>query len=344
MYRFNSDYTEGCHPEILAKLVATNMEQTDGYGIDPYCGEAADKIKTFFNCPDADVHFLVGGTQTNMTVICAALRSHQAIYGTVDAHINTHESGAIEHSGHKVIALPGTDGKLTAATVAYAYHTYCSDPSREHFPQPKMVYISQPTELGTMYTHKELTELYAFCKNSGLYLFIDGARLGYALGSPANDLSPAALASLCDVFYIGGTKCGLLFGEAVVITNPLLQPDFRTIAKQNGALLAKGRLLGVQFAAAFTNNLYIKICSRAVEQALQIRLALAAKNFDFLAQSSTNQQFVLLSKEQYAKISENFHLSLIKYMDDGRICARICTSWATVQKEVEHLLNIIERL
>ena len=245
MYRFNSDYTEGCHPAILERLATTNMDQTDGYGLDPYCDEARAKIKEYFSCPKADVHFLVGGTQTNLTVICAALRPHQAVFGAVPSHINTHEAGAIEHVGHRVLPLPSEDGKLTAEQIKAEWIKYDTDPSREHWAQPKMVYISQPTEIGSMYSKKELQDLYAVCKEAGLYLFVDGARLGYVLGAPDNDMTPADLAANCDVFYIGGTKCGLLFGEAVVIMNDEIKPDFRTIAKQCGAIMAKGRLLGV---------------------------------------------------------------------------------------------------
>ena len=268
-YRFNSDYTEGCHPAVLEKLVQTNMEQTDGYGLDPYCDEARKLIREAFACPNADVHFLVGGTQTNLTVICAALRPHQAVYGAVPSHINTHEAGAIEHVGHE-------------------WKMYDTDPSREHWAQPKMVYISQPTEIGSMYSKKELQDIYQACKDCGLYLFVDGARLGYVLGAPNNDMTATDLAANCDVFYIGGTKCGLLFGEAVVILNDALKPDFRTIAKQCGSIMAKGRLLGVQFGAIMKDNLYSKICGKGTLQALKIRDALLAKVFKSVTESPTN--------------------------------------------------------
>ncbi len=344
MYRFNSDYTEGCHPAILRRLTETNMEQTDGYGLDPYCGEARSLIRRYFSCPSADVHFLVGGTQTNMTVICAALRPHQAVYGAVPSHINTHEAGAIEHMGHRVLPLPTGDGKLTAGQIAEAWKKYDTDPSREHWAQPKMVYISQPTEIGSMYSLKELQDLYAVCKEAGLYLFIDGARLGYALGAPGNDITPADLAASCDVFYIGGTKCGLLFGEAVVITNDELKPDFRTIAKQNGAVLAKGRLLGVQFGEAFKNGLYTKMCSKGTMQALKIRDALLSRGFKFVTESPTNQQFVILTPDQYEKLSKEFALSLIEYLPDGNYSVRICTSWATRDEEVDKLIGMINEL
>lgn len=344
MYYFNSDYTEGCHPDILARLAATNMDQTTGYGLDPYCDEARDLIKKAFACPQADVHFLVGGTQTNLTVICAALRPHQAVYGAVPSHINTHEAGAIEHVGHRVLPLPSADGKLTAEQIAEAWKKYDTDPSREHWAQPKMVYISQPTEIGSMYSKKELSELYSVCRAAGLYLFIDGARLGYALGTPDNDLTMADIATNCDVFSIGGTKCGLLFGEAVVILNDELKPDFRTIAKQNGAILAKGRLLGVQFAEAFRNNLYTDICQKGTMQALKIKQTLIDCGFSFVTDSPTNQQFVIMTPQQYEKLSQDFVLSLIEYLPDGNYSVRICTSWATLDAEVDKLIETIKTL
>lgn len=344
MYYFNSDYTEGCHPDILAKLSATNMDQTTGYGLDPYCNEARELIKKAFACPQADVHFLVGGTQTNLTVICAALRPHQAVYGAVPSHINTHEAGAIEHVGHRVLPLPSADGKLTAEQIAEAWKKYDTDPSREHWAQPKMVYISQPTEIGSMYSKKELSELYSVCRAAGLYLFIDGARLGYALGTPSNDLTMADIAANCDVFSIGGTKCGLLFGEAVVILNDELKPDFRTIAKQNGAILAKGRLLGVQFAEAFRNNLYTDICQKGTMQALKIKQTLIDCGFSFVTDSPTNQQFVIMTPQQYEKLSQDFVLSLIEYLPDGNYSVRICTSWATLDTEVDKLIETIKTL
>lgn len=344
MYCFNSDYTEGCHPLVMQRLAATNMEQTGGYGLDPYCEEARALIRSTFACPEADVHFLVGGTQANMTVVCAALRPHQAVYVASTGHPNNHEAGALEHQGHRVLTLETADGKLTAAQVKAAYEKYAGDPYNEHWAQPKMVYISQPTEIGSMYSKQELTELYAVCREAGLYLFVDGARLGYALAAPACDMTPAELAASCDVFYAGGTKCGLLFGEAVVITNAALKPDFRTIAKQNGAIMAKGRLLGVQFGAIFRDGLYFDICRKAVEQALAIRGALLERGFRFVTDSPTNQQFVLLTPAQYARLSQEFELGLTEYMDDGMLNVRICTSWATDEAQVQRLIGMIREL
>ena len=229
MYYFTSDYTEGGTPEILEALAATNFEQTGGYGIDPYCEAAASLIRKECGRSDIDVHFMTGGTQTNLTIICAALRPFHGVYGTVQSHINTHEAGAIERTGHKVLDLPTTDGKITAAMISEQHELYLNDPSREHLVQPKMVYISQPTEIGSLYHKDELEALYAVCQRYGLYLFIDGARLGYGLTAPDNDLTLADITNNCDVFCIGGTKCGALFGEAAVIVNPALKTFFRTI-------------------------------------------------------------------------------------------------------------------
>lgn len=343
-YRFNSDYTEGCHPAVLKRLIETNLEQSGGYGEDPYCEEARELIRRQYGCPNADVHFLTGGTQTNLTVINAALRPHQAVYGAVPSHINTHEAGAIEHTGHKVLELPSRDGKLSAQQLDEAWHAYSLDPSREHWAQPKMVYISQPTELGSMYSKKELEEIYAVCQNRGLYLFIDGARLGYVLGAPANDMAPEDLAANCDVFYIGGTKCGLLFGEAVVIMNDALKGDFHTIAKQCGGIMAKGRILGVQFGAILKDNLYTDICRTATLQALKIKAALLAKGLKFMADSPTNQQFVIFTRSQYEKLSASFELGLSGYLPDGSLNVRICTSWATKDEEVDRLIALIATL
>lgn len=344
MYRFTSDYTEGCHPRILERLVETNMDQTNGYGEDPYCDEAKALIKEYFHCPEAHVQLLVGGTQTNETIICAALRPHQAVLAAVTSHVNTHEAGAIEHQGHKVLELPTADGKLTAEQIQAAWVKYDTDPNRSHWAQPKMVYISQPTETGSMYYREELEAIYKVCQDAGLYLFVDGARLGYALGAPDNDITPEILAKNCDVFYIGGTKCGLLFGEGVVMLNKELFPDFFSSAKQNGAIMAKGRLLGVQFGEAFKNNLYVDICKHAVEQALAIRDAAVAQGLKVYAPSPTNQQFFILKKEQLAKLSESFVLSPTELLDDGTIVTRICTSWATKDEEVEKLIMAIKEL
>lgn len=309
MYYFTSDYTEGCTPEILETLAATNFEQTGGYGIDPYCETAALLIKKECGRSDIDVHFMTGGTQTNLTIICAALRPFHGVYGTVQSHINTHEAGAIERTGHKVIDLPTSDGKITAAMIRQQHELYLGDPSREHLVQPKMVYISQPTEIGSLYHKEELEALYAVCRHYGLYLFIDGARLGYGLTAPDNDLTLADITNNCDVFCIGGTKCGALFGEAAVIINPALKDDFRTIMKQGGAVLAKGRLLGLQFETLFTDGLYYKICRHGVELALQIKAAVQERGLGFVTDSTTNQQFIIFPQAMYDELSKQFALA-----------------------------------
>lgn len=249
MIYFNNDYSEGCHEKVMERLLATNMVQTPGYGEDAYCAAAAAKIRKKCGREDVAVHFLVGGTQTNMTVIDAALRPHQGALGADTAHINVHETGAVEATGHKVLWVPHHDGKITAQQVEDTVREHYASTSFEHTVQPKLVYISNPTELGTLYTRAELESLSAVCRARGLYLFVDGARLGYGLAARGNDVTMEDLANLCDVFYIGGTKVGALFGEAVVITNPALQEDFRYLIKQHGGMLAKGRLLGVQFDA-----------------------------------------------------------------------------------------------
>lgn len=287
---------------------------------------------------------MTGGTQTNLTIICAALRPFHGVYGTAQSHINTHEAGAIERTGHKVIDLPTADGKITAAMIRQQHELYLGDPSREHLVQPKMVYISQPTEIGSLYHKEELEALYTVCRHYGLYLFIDGARLGYGLTAPDNDLTLADITNNCDVFCIGGTKCGALFGEAAVIVNPALKDDFRTIMKQGGAVLAKGRLLGLQFETLFTDGLYYKICRHGVELALQVKAAVQERGLGFVTDSTTNQQFIIFPQAMYDELSKQFALAPWEYMDDGRIAARICTSWATDPTQVDRLCSLIKAL
>ena len=268
MYLFQSDYLEGCHPAVLQKLTETNMEQHPGYGTDEHCAHAADMIRDAFACPDAAVHFLVGGTQVNATVIGAALRPYEGVLSADTGHINVHETGAIESHGHKVLALPNHDGKINADQIRKAVAIQGND---EHIVKPGMVYISISTEFGTLYSLDELKAIYAACRELGLYLYIDGARLGYALTSPSNDIKPEDLPKCCDAFTIGGTKVGALFGEALVITSDSLNRDFRYMIKQGGGMLAKSRLLGVQFEALMENGLYFTIAGTAVEKAMRIR-------------------------------------------------------------------------
>lgn len=343
MIQFQCDYNEGCHPAILEALVRTNMEQTIGYGEDPYCQQAREAIKQVIARPDADVHFLVGGTQTNTTVIASILRSYQGVIAADTGHINVHETGAIEATGHKVLALPNVNGKLTAASIERAIIDHQNEDGPEHMVQPGMVYISYSTEIGTIYSLSELTAISEVCHKYSLPLFIDGARLGYGLCSPACDLTIKDIADLADVFYIGGTKVGALFGEAVVILNPTLKRDFRYCIKQHGGMLAKGRLLGIQFLTLFTDNLYFEISQHAIDLAMKVRDALSVMGIPFYADSPTNQQFPILSNDLIAKLSDNFILSPWAKVDDGHMAMRICTSWATKEENVDKLLDAIRK-
>ena len=344
MIYFHNDYSEGCHPKILEKLVATNLEQTPGYGEDHYCAQAADLIKKACGREDLAVHFLVGGTQANLTVIAAALRPHQAALCAASGHINVHETGAVEATGHKVLGLPSGDGKITAAQVRAAVETHRASGSFEHEAQPKMVYISTPSELGTLYTLSELEALSSTCKEFGLYLFVDGARMGYGLAAADNDVTLPDLARLCDVFYIGGTKVGALFGEAVVIMNPALKEDFRYLIKQRGGMLAKGRLLGVQFAALFENDLYFELGAHAVRLANQIRETFDRLGVSYLVPGTTNQIFPILSDAFLDELSKNFMFTEMERVDEDHRAVRFCTSWASTQENVDALCHELERI
>ena len=326
---------------MLEKLIETNMEQTAGYGEDHYCQEAAALIKKLCRCPEADVHFLVGGTQTNLTVISACLRPHQGAVAAVTGHINTHECGAIEASGHKVLTVPSTDGKLTAGQIQSIFSEHYNDDARVHVVQPKLVYISNPTEMGTVYAKAELAEISRVCRKNGLILYMDGARLGYALCTDENDLDLPAIASLCDAFYIGGTKNGALFGEALVITNESLQPDFRYILKQKGGMLAKGRLLGLQFIALFENGLYFDMARHANTQALLIKDACIQKGYPFLVDSPTNQQFPILPNDIIGKLQKKYEFAFWQNVDNTHSAVRFCTSWATEPGGVHALASDI---
>ncbi|MBE3021680.1 threonine aldolase family protein [Campylobacter sp. 7477a] len=344
MTYFQCDYASGAHPKVVESLIVTNEDQTLGYGDDKYCQSAAQKIKEACAQPNAQIHFLIGGTQTNSTVITSILRPHQGVISAHSGHIAVHETGAIEAGGHKVLTLDAIDGKITAEQVKECYMQHKIDPSRGHTVQPGMVYISFPTESGTLYTKEELTRLYEVCKELNLPLFIDGARLGYGLMSQYCDVSLKDIANLCDVFYIGGTKCGSLFGEAVVIVNDALKRDFRYIMKQRGALLAKGRMLGVQFDALFTDELYFKICKDAVKYALMIRKAFEEKGVEVMANSTTNQQFFAISDEWLEILSKKYVFAFFYKLPDGRNFIRICTSWASKEEEVLSLIEDIRSL
>lgn len=341
---FPCDYNEGAHPKVLERLIETNMEQTVGYGEDAYCAAAADKIRKACQREDLAVHFLVGGTQTNVTVIDTALRSHQGVLCADTGHINVHETGAVEACGHKVLGLPSDDGKITAEQVEEAYQEHIHNGSFEHMVQPKLVYISNPTELGTIYYKEELEALSRVCRRNGLYLFMDGARLGYGLTATDNDLTLADIAALCDVFYIGGTKVGALFGEAVVISNEALKQDFRYFIKQKGGMLAKGRLLGVQFDALFTDNLYFEISKHAIALAEKLRKAFDEKGYTYLAPNKTNQIFVVIPDADLEKLSGQFEYSYDHRIDEKHSVVRFCTSWATKEENVDLLIKKIQVL
>ncbi len=344
MIRFNSDYTEGCHPAILERLAETNLEQTPGYGEDAYCAAAADKIRALCAAPEAAVHFLVGGTQTNVTVISAALRHYQGVITASSGHINIHETGALEACGHKCLVIETPDGKLTAEQVAAYADDHRADESFEHMVQPKMVYISNPTELGTIYKKEELAALYKVCRERELYLFLDGARLGYGLASRENDMTFVDIAALTDVFYIGGTKVGALFGEAVVITEEKLKQDFRYNIKQRGGMLAKGRLLGIQFLTLFEENRYQEISAHAARLADKLKDELTKIGIRFYIDSPTNQQFPILPDAALLKLSETYTWAYQARVDETHSAVRFCTCWATKEEHVDALLADIRRL
>ena len=336
MSRWNNDYNHGAHPAVLEAFLKTNQESYGGYGLDEWCERAAEKIRTHLGSADADIHFMVGGTQVNYTVIAAALRPYQGVISADSGHIHVHETGAVEHTGHKIHVVHGENGKLSAASVEAEAENYRISKVKEHITQPKMVYLSFPTEYGTLYSKKELEEISAVCRKYGLYLMIDGARMGYGLGAKENDLKLSDLAALADVFYIGGTKCGAMMGEAVVIINDELKENFRSYMKQNGGMLAKGWTLGLQFYTLFENDLYFEMTARADQYAMEIREAFEKKGIDFYIDSPTNQQFVLLSEEQMRKLEKN-HIFEYQFPEGDKHCVRFCTSWSTKPEEVEEL-------
>ena len=344
MIYFNSDYLEGAHPSIMKRLAETNMAQSVGYSEDEYCAAAREKIKAACEAPDADVHFLVGGTQTNTTVIASILRPYQGVIAPTTGHINCHETGAIESTGHKVLALPTDNGKITAQQIEEYYLWHHTSPDFEHIVMPGMVYISYPTEGGTIYSKAELTAIYETCQRCGLPLYIDGARMGYGLMSDECDLTLPELARLCDVFYIGGTKVGALFGEAVVVMNPALKKDFRFFMKQRGGMLAKGRLLGIQFDTLFTDGLYLKISRHAIDMAHQIREIFVSAGYPLLFDSPTNQQYPIMPDSELAEIGKNFGYEYWERVDETHSGVRFCASWATTQENVDALREAVNNL
>ena len=342
MIRFECDYITGAHPKVLQALVDSNLEPHPGYGEDEYCARAAQLIRELCQAPEADVHFLVGGTQTNTTVIASALRPHQGVISTELGHIALHETGAIESTGHKVLTVPTQDGKLTAQQVEQVCREHLEDEAMEHKVQPGMVYLSHPTELGTVYTRAELEAICAAAHRYHIPVFVDGARLAYGLA--ASDITMPDLARLADVFYIGGTKSGALFGEAVVITNDSLKRDFRYFIKQRGALLAKGWLLGVQFLALLSDGLYEQIGQQAVAQAMRIKKAFQDKGWPFLVDSPTNQQFVVVPDPVYERIRQSYSTEHNGKPDPDHTAIRFCTTWSTRDEDIDALIRDIQAL
>ena len=338
MLKFDTDYMEGAHPELLRRLCETNLEQTVGYGNDDYCRRAKELILEACGLNEGHVHLLVGGTQTNATVIDGLLARHEGVLAADTAHINVHESGAIEASGHKVLVLPQEQGKVKAADVDRNITEFYSDETYEHMVAPGMLYISFPTEYGTLYTHAELEALSEVCHKHHIPLYVDGARLGYGLAADGNDVTLPELARLADVFYIGGTKVGALFGEAVVVTRDSLLPHFFPLIKQHGALMAKGRLLGVQFETLFTDGLYQRIARHAVEMAMKLRRAFVEKGYRVFIDSPTNQQFVVLPNEDLDRLSQVATFEVWGIRGERETPVRFVTSWATREEAVDALI------
>lgn len=341
MQKFINDYMEGAAPEILDALARTNMERTVGYGLDPYCESAREKIRAACQAPDAEVHFLIGGTQANETVISSLLAPYEGILAVPSAHVNVHEAGAIEHGGHKVLVVEGREGKMAAETIREHLRLFRADANNEHEVAPGAVYISQPTEYGTLYTLRELEAIRAACDEFDLKLYIDGARLGYALGARGNDVTLPDIARLADVFYIGGTKVGALFGEAVVFPRPGLIPHFYTITKIHGAMLAKGRILGVQFDTLFTDGLYERLGAHGDACADRIREALASKGYELFMPNATNQVFTAVTREQADQLARDVEFGFMETLLDGREVIRLCTSWATRSEDVDELIELL---
>ena len=366
---FASDYMEGAHPLILKRLMETNLVHSAGYGTDEFSESARAKIRKACNAPDADIHFLVGGTQANATVIKSILRPYQGVIAAETGHVSTHEAGAIEAGGHKVITLPHKNGKLDADSIERCIQGYWDDANHEHMVMPGLVYMSQPTEFGTLYSLEELTKISEICHRRNVPLYVDGARLAYALACPKNDVTLPDLARLCDAFYIGGTKCGALFGEAVVLPRHDFIPHFFTLIKQNGALLAKGRIAGIQFETLFTEVsagsgkvsaegvsaavssgetssdetclLYEMVGQNAIAAADRIRAALVQKGYEISFECPTNQLFITVDDAQKERLEALLELSFWEKRPDGRTVLRICTSWATDQKDVDRLIEIL---
>ncbi len=343
MVSFENDYNAGAHPEVLRKLTETNLEPLSGYGTDPYCKSAREKIRRAVGLPEAQVDFLVGGTQANAVVISTMLADYEGVVAAETGHVSSHEAGAIEYTGHEVLTVPQKDGKMVPETLRRYLEAFFGDENHEHMTFPGMVYLSHPTEYGTLYSKAELTEISGICRGYGIPLFLDGARLGYGLMSRETDLTLPDIAQLCDVFYIGGTKVGALCGEAVVFTKGNRPAHFMTSVKRRGALLAKGRLLGVQFDALFTDDLYYRIGRHAIDMAEKMKAILEELGIPMYLDSPTNQQFVVLENGRLERLREQVAYSFWEKYDDDHTVVRLATSWATTEEDLEVLREALKR-
>jgi threonine aldolase len=341
MLSFENDYIEGAHERILQRLLETNMEKTSGYGSDPYCESAREKIRKVCDCPQAEIFFLTGGTQTNQIVIDTMLKPWEGVVAACTGHVSSHEAGAIEHGGHKVLELPQHDGRIEAEELKAYLEIFWEDENHEHMVFPGMVYISHPTEYGTLYSKSELEELSSVCGQYGIPLYLDGARLGYGLMSRSTDVTLPDIARLTDVFYIGGTKVGALCGEAVVFTKQNMPKHFLTMVKQHGALLAKGRLLGIQFDTLFTDDLYFSISRHAIDMAELLKEGLRGKGYPFFLESPTNQQFVILENNRMKELEKQVKFSFWEKADENHTVVRFATSWATKREDLQALLELL---
>lgn len=341
---FESDYNNGCLPEILRRLSETNDKKSSGYGFDPYTERAKDRIRKACDMTEAEVHFLVGGTQTNATAIDSLLQGCESVLSVDTGHINVHESGAVEAFGHKVLVFPGiAGGKMAASQINDYMRKFLADETYPHMVQPGMVYITLPTELGALYSRKELADIYTVCQQYGLRLYVDGARLGYGLMAEGNDIDLPFLAHHCDAFYIGGTKVGALLGEALVYTNTRAPKYIFTIIKRHGALLAKGRVLGLQFDTLFTDDLYFRVSRHAIDMAQALRKVFAKHGLSLGIDSPTNQQFVILSKEQKQRLAEEIAFEIWEPLPDDHLLCRFVTCWATTEADIAALDEALKR-
>lgn len=343
MLSFSCDYLEGAHEKILRRLIETNYEQAPGYSEDKYCESAKEKIKQACNCSDAEVYFLVGGTQTNAIVIDTMLQKYEGVIAATTGHVSVHEAGAIEHTGHKVLTVPSYEGKMKAEDISVLLQKFWQDGSYEHMVFPGMVYLSHPTEYGTLYSKQELTDIAAVCHKYQIPLYLDGARLGYGLMSKNTDVTLEDIARICDVFYIGGTKVGALCGEAVVFTKQNMPKHFNTLVKQHGAMLAKGRLLGIQFETLFTDDLYFEIASHAIDMAETLKTGFKERGYSFYIDSPTNQQFIILSDEEIQRLKEKVSFEIWEQVGEGHQVVRFATSWATRKEDVDALMKMLDK-